>query len=50
MATPLGTTFVIDEQIVAQGGVLYKGKMVKSLVVEFDQANMKNFSLPAPQA
>ena len=38
MATPLGTTFVTDEQVVAQGDVLYKGKTVESLVVEFDQA------------
>ena len=36
MATPLGTSFVTDEQIVAQGDVLYKGKTVESLVVEFD--------------
>ena len=45
MATPLGTTFVTDEQIVAQGDVLYKGKMVESLVVEFDQAKYEEFSL-----
>ena len=43
MATPLGTTFVTDEQIVAQGDVLYKGKMVESLVVEFDQAKYEEF-------
>ena len=38
MATPLGTTFSTDEQVVAQGDVTYMGKIVKSLVVEFDQA------------
>ena len=43
MATPLGTTFVTDEKIVAQGDVLYKGKMVESLVVEFDQAKYEEF-------
>ena len=43
MATPLGTTFVTDEQVVAQGDVLYKGKMVESLVVEFDQAKYEEF-------
>ena len=43
MATPLGTTFVTDEQIVAQGDVLYKRKMVESLVVEFDQAKYEEF-------
>ena len=43
MATPLGTTFVTDEQIVAQGDVLRKGKMVESLVVEFDQAKYEDF-------
>ena len=43
MATPLGTTFVTDEQIVVQGDVLYKGKMVESLVVEFDQAKYEEF-------
>ena len=43
MATPLGTTFVTDEQIVTQGDVLYKGKTVESLVVEFDQAKYEEF-------
>ena len=43
MATPLGTTFVTDEQVVAQGDVLYKGKTVESLVVEFDQAKYEEF-------
>ena len=43
MATPLGTSFVTDEQIVAQGDVLYKGKTVESLVVEFDQAKYEEF-------
>ena len=43
MATPPGTTFVTDEQIMAQGDVLYKGKMVESLVVEFDQAKYEEF-------
>ena len=43
MATPLGTTFVTDEQIVAQGDILYKGKMVESLVVEFDPAKYEEF-------
>ena len=50
MATPLGTTFVTDEQVVAQGDVLYKGKTVESLVVEFDQAKYGSSSLPAPRA
>ena len=36
MATPLGNTFVTDEQIVAQDDILRNGKMVESLVVEFD--------------
>ena len=43
MATPLGTAFVTDEQIVAQDDVLRKGKMVESLVVEFDQAKYEEF-------
>ena len=43
MATLLGTTFVTDEQLVAQGDVLYKGKMVESLVVEFDQVKYEEF-------
>ena len=43
MATPLGTTFITDEQVVAQGDVLYKGKMVESLVVEFDQTKYEEF-------
>ena len=43
MATPLGTTFSTDEQVVAQGDVTYIGKMVESLVVEFDQAKYEKF-------
>ena len=43
MVTPLGTTFVTDEQVVAQGDVIYKGKSVESLVVEFDQAKYEEF-------
>ena len=43
MATPLGTTFFTDEQVVAQDDVIYMGKTVESLVVEFDQAKYKEF-------
>ena len=43
MATPLGTTFFTDEQVVAQGDVTYMEKMVESLVVEFDQAKYEEF-------
>ena len=43
MATPLGTLFVTDEQIVAQDDVLRKGKMVESLIIEFDQAKYEEF-------
>ena len=43
MTTPLGTTFVTDEQIVAQDDILRKGKMVELLVVEFDQAKYEEF-------
>ena len=43
MATPLGTTFSTDEQIVAQGDVTYMGKTVESLVVEFDQVKYEEF-------
>ena len=43
MATPLGTTFSTDEQVVAQGDVTYMGKIVESLVVEFDQAKYEEF-------
>ena len=42
MATLLGTTFSTDEQVVAQGDV-YMGKMVESLIVEFDQAKFEEF-------
>ena len=41
MATPLEITFSTDEQVVAQGDVTCMGKMVESLVVEFDQVNVK---------
>ena len=43
MATPLGTTFSTDEQVVAQENVNFMGKTVKSLVVEFDQAKYEEF-------
>ena len=43
MATPLGITFSTDEQVMAQGDVTYMGKVVESLVVEFDQAKYKEF-------
>ena len=43
MATPLGTTFSTDEQVVAQGDVIYMGKTIESLVVEFDQAKYEEF-------
>ena len=43
MATPLGTTFSTDEQVVAQGDVTCMGKTVESLVVEFDQAKYEEF-------
>ena len=43
MATPLGTTFSTDEQVVVQDDVTNMGKMVDSLVVEFDQAKYEEF-------
>ena len=43
MATPLGTTFSTDEQVVAQGDVTYMGKMVELLIVKFDQAKYEEF-------
>ena len=43
MATPLGNTFSTNEQVVAQGDVTYMGKMVESLIVEFDQAKYEEF-------
>jgi len=43
MATPLGTTYSTDKQVVAQGDVNFKGKTVESLVVEFDQAKYEEF-------
>jgi len=53
MATPLGTTFSTDEQVVAQGDVTCLRKMVKSLVIEFDQAKYEkflSFSFKSPRA
>ena len=44
MATPLGkVTFVTEERTMVQDDVLRKGKMVESLVVEFDQAKYEEF-------
>ena len=43
MATPLETTFSTDEQVIAQGDITFMGKMVESLIVEFDQENYEEF-------
>jgi len=43
MATPLGTTFSIDEQVIAQCDVTCIGRMVESLVMKFDQAKYEEF-------
>ena len=43
MVTSLETTFSTDEQVVTQGDVTYIGKMVESLIVEFDQAKYEEF-------
>jgi len=43
MATPLGTNFSTDEQVVAQGDVTCMGKTVESLIVEFNQAKYEEF-------
>jgi len=43
MATPLGTTFSTDEQVMAQGDVNFMGKTVESLVIEFDLVKHEEF-------
>jgi len=43
MATPLGTTFSTDEQVVTQGDVTFMEKTVESLVMEFDQVKYEEF-------
>ena len=43
MATPLGTSFSTDENVVAQADVQLLGKMVESLVIEFDQEKFEEF-------
>jgi len=43
MVTPLGNTFSTDKQVVAQGDVTYMGKVIESLVMEFDQAKYEEF-------
>ena len=43
MATSLGITFSTDEQVVAQSDITYMGKMVKTLIVKFDQAKYEEF-------
>ena len=37
MATPLGTNFTTEDEVVAQAVLKLLGSNVKSLVVEFDQ-------------
>ena len=43
MVTPLGTTFLTDEQVAVQGDVNFMRKTVESLVVQFDQAKYEEF-------
>jgi len=43
MATPLGIGKSTDEQVMAQGDVTCMGRMVESLVIEFDQAKYEKF-------
>ena len=43
MATPLGTSFFTDENVVMQVDVQLLGKMVQSLVIEFDQGKFEEF-------
>ena len=43
MATPLGTTFSTDDQVVAQGDVTFMEKIVESLVMEFNQTQYEEF-------
>ena len=43
MATPLGTSFSTDENVMAQADVRLLGKTVESLVIEFDQEKFEEF-------
>ena len=43
MATPLGTIYYTDEEMVAQSDTELLGSMVESLVVEFDQERYEKF-------
>ena len=43
MATPLRTSFSTDENAAAQADVQLLGKMVESVVIEFDQEKFKKF-------
>jgi len=43
MATPLGTSFSTDKNVVAQADVRLLEKTVESLVVEFDQGKFEKF-------
>ena len=43
MATPLGTSFSIDENIVVQANVQLLGKTAESLVIESDQEKFEKF-------
>ena len=43
MATPLGITFSTDKQVMAQGDVTCIGRMVESLVMEFDHEKYEEF-------
>ena len=43
MAAPLGTSFSTDENVVVQAGFRLLGKMVRSLIIEFDQEKFEEF-------
>ena len=50
MATLLGTTFSIDEQVVAQCDITYMGKMVNRLSWSSTRQSMNSFYLLALRA
>ena len=49
MATPLGTTFVTDEQIVAQDDVFMRERWSNRSLSSSTRQSTKSFSLPAPR-
>jgi len=50
MVTPLGNTFSTNEQVVVQGDIIFMGKTLESLIVEFNKTKYEKFLSFGPKS